>query len=75
MLVADGEIVERGRVGRVDLDRPLPAVDRLAPQAALRDVDAERHLRLGVARARRPQTGAADTATMQRQTDGTREQS
>ena len=45
MLVGDGEVVERRGVGRVELGRSLPAVDRLAPEAALRDVDAELDLR------------------------------
>ena len=49
MLVGDGEVVERGGVGRVDFDRPLPAVDRLAPETALRDVDAELRLCLCIA--------------------------
>ena len=33
MLVGDGEVVERGGVGRIDLDGFLPAVDRFAPQS------------------------------------------
>src|SRR5262245_58322244 len=41
VFVRDREIVERGGVGRIDLDRLFPAVDRFTPQAALRDVDAE----------------------------------
>ena len=49
MLVGDGEIVVRRGVGRIDLGRLLPAVDRLAPQPALRDVDAELDLGFRVA--------------------------
>ena len=56
MLVAHRQIVERRRVGRVDLRGPLPAVQRLFPQAALRDGDAELHLGLGV----RPRVGVGD---------------
>ena len=41
VLVGDRQVVERGGVGRVDLDGALPAVDRFAPEPALRDVDAE----------------------------------
>src|SRR5205823_5913192 len=48
VLVADREIVEGRRVGRIDLRRFLPAIDRLAPQSALRDADAEVDLRLRV---------------------------
>ena len=49
VLVGDRQVVERGGVGRVDLDGFFPAVDGFAPEAALRDVDAELDLRLGVA--------------------------
>src|SRR5262245_49886661 len=49
VLVRDREIVVRSRVGRIDLHRLLPAVDGLAPEAALRDVDPELDLGLGVA--------------------------
>ena len=67
MLVGDRQIVERGRVGRIDLDGLFPAVNRLAPQAALRDVDAELDLRLGVAarvgERRRRGHSASDAAT------------
>src|SRR5262245_54116406 len=45
VLVGDAEIVVRGGVCRVELDRFLPAVDRFAPEPALRHVDAEFHLR------------------------------
>ncbi len=58
VLVADGEIVERGGVGRVDLDRLLPAVDGLAPEPPLRDVDAELDLRAARRLARRRCAGA-----------------
>ena len=51
MLVGDRQVVERRGVGRVDLDRLFPAVDRLAPETALGDVDAEVDLRLRVLRA------------------------
>ena len=49
VLVGDREVVERGGVGRIDLDRSFPAVDGFAPEAALRDADAERDLLLRVA--------------------------
>ena len=49
VLVGDGEVVERRGVGRIELDRFFPAVDRLAPESALGDADPERDLRLGVA--------------------------
>src|SRR5262249_35952561 len=49
VLVGNREIVVGGGVGRIDLDRLLPPVDRLAPEAALRDVDPEFHLGLRVA--------------------------
>src|SRR5581483_7942587 len=49
VLVADGEIVVRGSVRGIDLRCFFPAVDRFAPETALRDVDAERHLRFRVA--------------------------
>ena len=49
MLVGNREIVERRGVARIDLSSLLPAIDRLAPEAALRDVDPEFHLRLRVA--------------------------
>src|SRR5262245_47312585 len=48
VFVRDGQIVVRGGVGRIDLGRTLPAVDRLSPQPALRDGDAELHLFLRV---------------------------
>src|SRR5579872_1287825 len=48
VFVGDREIVERGRVGRVELRRFLPAVDRFAPETLLRDVDAELDLRSGL---------------------------
>src|SRR5262245_16702619 len=41
VLVRNREIVEGRGVGRIDFDGFLPPVDRLAPQAALRDADAE----------------------------------
>ena len=41
MFVGDREIVERGRVGRVDAGGALPLHDRLAPEALLRDNDAK----------------------------------
>ena len=47
VFVRDGEVVEGGRVGRVDLHGSFPAVDRLAPETALRDVDPEFDLRPG----------------------------
>ena len=49
VLVRDGEIVEGRGVGRVELGRLFPAVDRLAPEPALRDADAEFDLGLGLA--------------------------
>src|SRR5216683_6818421 len=39
MFVRHRQIVERGRVGRVDLDSLLPSVDGLAPENSLSDVD------------------------------------
>src|SRR5262245_1221187 len=48
MLVRDSEVVERLRVLRIDLHRPFPPVNRLAPQPALCDRDAELHLLFGV---------------------------
>src|SRR5713101_8228142 len=48
VLVRNREIVERGGVGGIDLDGALPPIDRLTPEALLRDVDAEVDLRLGV---------------------------
>src|SRR6267378_8538055 len=44
VLVGNREIVEAGGVGRVDFHGFFPAVDSFAPEAALRDVDAELHL-------------------------------
>src|SRR5437899_8644681 len=49
VLVRNRQVVERGGVRRVDLGGFFPAVDGFAPEAALRDVDAEFDLRLGVA--------------------------
>src|SRR4051794_4297291 len=49
VLVGDCEVVEGRGVGRVELGRALPAINRFAPQAALRHVDAELDLRLRVA--------------------------
>jgi hypothetical protein len=49
VLVADRQIVERRCVGGVDLDRLFPAVNRLAPEAALGDRDPEGDLFLRVA--------------------------
>src|SRR5262245_33434610 len=49
VLVRDRQIVVRRGVGRIDLDRLFPAVDGFPPEAALRDVDAELDLGLGVA--------------------------
>src|SRR2546422_242856 len=45
VFVPDREVVERGGVRRIELDRPFPPVDRLAPQAALGHTDAEFDLR------------------------------
>src|ERR1700687_2948602 len=39
VFVCHGQIVESGRVRRVDLDRLLPSVDGLAPQTSLGYVD------------------------------------
>src|SRR4249920_2411204 len=41
VFVGDRQIIERRRVGRVDFDGLLPAIDRLAPQPAQGDVHAE----------------------------------
>src|SRR5262245_19569698 len=49
VLLADCEIVEGRCVGGVDLDRLLPAVNRLPPQSALRDGDSEGYLLFRVA--------------------------
>src|SRR6185503_3155462 len=48
VLVGDGQIVPGRSVGGIDFDGLLPPVDRFAPQSALRDVDPELDLRLGV---------------------------
>src|SRR4051812_38215509 len=48
VFVSDSEVVEGGRIRRVDLDGLFPPVNGFAPEAALRDVDAECDLRLGV---------------------------
>src|ERR1043166_3650265 len=66
VLVRNRQIVERGGVFRVEFDGFLPAVNRFAPQAALRAVDAELSLlaRIGSRvgghrRGRHPNGGAA----------------
>src|SRR5437762_3477385 len=46
VLVRNREIVEGRRIARIELGGFLPAVDRFAPEPALRDVDAEFDLRL-----------------------------
>ena len=68
VLVCDGEIVERRCVGRIELDSPLPAVDRFPPQTTLGDIDAElcfslrRAPRVGVGRCdRRREEEEAET--------------
>src|SRR5262245_46230919 len=49
VLVRNRQVVERGGVRGVDLGCFFPAVDGFAPEAALRDVDAEFDLRFRVA--------------------------
>src|SRR4029077_17778459 len=49
VLVANRQIVVGGRVGRVDLGSFFPSVDRLAPQALLRDIDTKGDLSFGIA--------------------------
>src|SRR5688572_6089313 len=49
VLVCDREIVEGGRVRRIDFNRLFPAVDGFAPKASLRHADPERHLLFRVA--------------------------
>src|SRR3970282_1479528 len=49
VLVRDRQIIVRRRVRGINLRRALPAVDGLAPRAALRHGNAEFHLLLGVA--------------------------
>src|SRR6266850_6062524 len=49
VLVRNREIVVGGGVGRIEFHRLLPAVDGFPPEAALRNVDAELDLGLGVA--------------------------
>src|SRR5262245_19558298 len=49
VLVRNRQVVKRGGVRGVDLGCFFPAVDRFAPEAALRDVDAEFNLRFSVA--------------------------
>src|SRR5262245_33439845 len=49
VLVGNRQVIVGLGIGGIELDRFFPAVDRLAPQPALRDVDAELDLRFGVA--------------------------
>src|SRR5687768_13310972 len=49
VLVGNRQVVVRGGVGRINLRRAFPAVNRLAPQAARRDGNTEFDLLLGVA--------------------------
>src|SRR2546429_936549 len=63
VLVRNRQIVEGGGVRRVDLDRLLPTIDGLPPEAELRNADAEGDLLFRVAasigkRGRRPQGGS-----------------
>ena len=48
MLVGDREIVESGGIGRIELGGAFPAIDRLSPESALRDLNAEFDLLLGL---------------------------
>src|SRR4051812_41611147 len=46
VLVSNPQVVPGGRVARIRFGRFLPAVDGFFPEAVLRDLDAEVHLRL-----------------------------
>src|SRR6476469_3025588 len=41
VFIGNRKVIEGGRIARIDLGGPFPPVDRFAPEAALRDVDAE----------------------------------
>src|SRR6187455_243718 len=48
MFVGNSQIVVSGSVARIDLCRLFPAVDRFAPESALRHRDAKLHLLLRI---------------------------
>src|SRR5687767_2116985 len=48
MLIRNGQVVVGGRIARINLCRSFPAVDRFAPESALRDGDAELYLLLRI---------------------------
>ena len=62
VLVGHREVVERCGVGGIELGGAFPAVDRLMPEPALRHLDAEFDLFLGIASLVGPQAGSRHQA-------------